>query len=350
MKICPVLLSAAALASVLMFPASIDAQWLTVRTPGIPRTADGTVNLAAPAPKTADGKPDLSGLWRAGPKYESDFTASVALAWAEARSRARQANPAADSWSTLCLPPGPMIPFSGQQKIVQTPAAVTILYEVPNNFRQIFTDGRALPKDPNPTFQGYSVGRWEGDAFVVETIGFNDRSFVGRPGYPYTEALRVTERYRRRDFGHIDVQMTIDDPKTFTRPWTMTTELLFDPDTELLEYVCNENEKSRQHFVQPRETTAPEVRVSPALLAKYVGVYQVMTPRGQSKATITLQGDQLMADVPGFTAGRMLPQSDTMFTLGGVVVEFVPNEKGDVDYFIAHAVEGDFKSPRISGP
>ena len=121
-------------------------------------------------------------------------------------------------------------------------------------------DGRGLPKDPNPTWQGYSVGRWDGDTLVVDSIGFNDKSMVGRPGYPHTEALRVTERYRRRDFGHIDLQMTIDDPKAYTRSWTIHTELVLEADTELLEYVCNENEKSRQHFVQPSTSSSTDIR------------------------------------------------------------------------------------------
>jgi hypothetical protein len=345
-------LKAAALVTLFLFfpSASTDGQWLTQPTPGIPRTADGKPNLSAPAPRTVDGKPDLSGLWHAGPAYQSDFKESDAQPWAQARMREREANPAADSWAILCLPPGPMIAFSGPHRIIQTAHFVTVLYEVPNNFRQIFTDGRALPNDPNPTWQGYSVGRWDGETFVVDTVGFNGKSWVGRPGYPTTEALRVTERYRRRDFGHIDVQITIDDPKTFSHSWTMTTELLFDPDTELIEFVCNENEKDRQHFVLPPSTSSAEIHIDPAVLAKYVGVYQVMTPRGQSKATITVQGDQLMADVPGIGSGRMVPQSATMFAFRGAIVEFVPNETGTVDYFIAHAVEGDFKSPRIDGP
>lgn len=338
-----------ALVVALLAGSSAEAQWLTQPTPGIPRTADGKPNLSAPAPRAHDGKLDLSGLWHAGTKYDSDFKPSDAQAWAQTKSRERETNPAADSWGTLCLPPGPMIPFTGPSRIVQTPQMITVLYEVPNNFRQIFTDGRMLPKDPNPTWQGYSVGHWDQDTFVVETIGFNDKSFVGRPGYPHSEALRVTERYRRRDFGHIDLQITIDDPKTFARPWTMSTELLFDADTELLEYVCNENEKDRQHFVQP-STSSAEVHVDPAVLAKYAGVYQVTTPRGQSKATITVQGDQLMVDVPGIGAGQLVPQSATMFAFRGAIIEFAPNEKGDVDYFIVHAVEGEFKSPRLSGP
>jgi hypothetical protein len=335
--------------ALLVLPSASAAQWLTLRTPDIPRTADGKPNLSAPAPRTSDGRPDLSGIWHAGTKIDSDFVRADAQPWAQEQARQREENPAADSWATLCLPPGPMINFTGPLKIIQTPRLVTVLYEVSNNFRQVHMDGRELPQDPNPTWQGYSVGRWEGDTLVVETIGFNDKSTVGRPAYPHSEALHFTERYRRRDFGHIDLQMIVDDPKVFARAFTISAELLFDPDSELLESVCNENEKSRQHFVQPQSTSAPEIRVDPAVLAKYVGVYQVMTPRGPSKATMTLEGDQLMVDVPGFGNGRLVPQSATMFTFRGAVIEFVPNEKGEVTYLIVHAVEGAFKGPRLDG-
>jgi hypothetical protein len=332
-------------ASVLTLAATTSAQWLTQPTAGIPRLPDGKPNLSAPAPRSADGKPDLSGLWHAGPKWDTDFKETDVQQWAQEQARQRLANPASLSWSVLCLPPGPMVTFSGPLKIIQTPQIVAVLYEVPNNFRQIFLDGRGLPKDPNPTWQGYSVGRWEGETLVVESNGFNDKSWVGRPGYPHTEALRVTERYSRRDFGHMDVQITFDDPKTFARSWTATTELLYDPDTEMLEYVCNENEKSVQHFVQPQP--APAIAVDVASLGKFAGVYQMMTPRGMANATVTVDGGQLMIDVPGFGSGRMVPQSATMFQFRGAVLEFVSNEKGDVTHLIAHVVEGDFKGPRI---
>jgi hypothetical protein len=332
-------------ASVLTLAATTSAQWLTQPTAGIPRLPDGKPNLSAPAPRSADGKPDLSGLWHAGPKWDTDFKETDVQQWAQEQARQRLANPASLSWSVLCLPPGPMVTFSGPLKIIQTPQIVAVLYEVPNNFRQIFLDGRGLPKDPNPTWQGYSVGRWEGETLVVESNGFNDKSWVGRPGYPHTEALRVTERYSRRDFGHMDVQITFDDPKTFARSWTATTELLYDPDTEMLEFVCNENEKSVQHFVQPQP--APAIAVDVASLGKFAGVYQMMTPRGMANATVTVDGGQLMIDVPGFGSGRMVPQSATMFQFRGAVLEFVSNEKGDVTHLIAHVVEGDFKGPRI---
>jgi hypothetical protein len=126
---------------------------------------------------------------------------------------------------------------------------VLILYEAFATFRQIFTDGRSLPPDPNPSWMGYSVGHWEGETLVVDTAGFNDKSWIDTGGRPHSEALHVTERYRRRDFGHLEIQITIDDPKAYTKPWTVTEVLHLLPDTELLEYVCNENNKDLPHLV-----------------------------------------------------------------------------------------------------
>ena len=238
-----------------------------------------------------------------------------------------------------------MISLSGPLRIIQTPQVVGMLHELPNNFRQIYTDGRPLPTDPSPTFQGYSVGRWDGDTFVVETVGYNARSLVGRPPYPHTEALRTVERYHRRDFGHIDLELTIDDPKTFMRPWKLTAELLFDADTDLLEYVCNENEKSRQHFVKSDNTS--EFHVDRSVLATYAGAYEIMGPRGLARATVTLNGDQLEMSVPGRGDGRLIARSATSFDFRGTAIEFVVNETGEATHLIAHAVEGDFKGSRV---
>ena len=336
--------------SMLLFlPSTGSSQWLKQPTPGIPRTADGKPNLTAPAPRTHDGKPDLSGLWETGERFETDFKPADAMPWAQAEVRQRQLNPLNDSWAILCLPAGPNVTFTGPLKILQTPGMTAILYEMTNNYRQIFTDGRELPKDPNPTWQGYSVGRWDGEAFVVETTGFNDRSRLGRPAlYPHTEALRITERYHRRDFGHIEVQMTVDDPKTFTRPWTTTTELTLQPDTEMLEYVCNENEKDRQHFVQTLETNAG-IASDPATLTRFVGTYEVNGPRGRLlMVTVTLEDNHLMIDVPGRERSALAQQSPTMFQSQGVAIEFILDEHGEAAQLIAHAVEGAFKGTRTA--
>ena len=134
-------------------------------------------------------------------------------------------------------------------KILNSSNIVIVLYEAVHAYRQIFTDGRPLPKDPNPTWLGYSVGRWEGDEFIVESSGFNDNVWLDNQGHPATESLRVTERFRRKTFGSMDVQVTIDDPKAYTKPWTVTLPLALQPDTEMLEYICVENEKDFARLV-----------------------------------------------------------------------------------------------------
>jgi hypothetical protein len=174
--------------------------------------------------------------------------------WADALTKERMTGAhASESPSAHCLPPGlPLLDESTAAgfpfKIVQEPNLVVILYEGPlSQFRQVFLDGRPLPKEPNPTWLGYSVGKWEGDTLVVETVGFNGMSWLDLVGHPSTDALRITERFRRRDFGHLDIQVTVDDPKAYTKPWTLNLPQLHFADTELLEAVC-ENEKDLKHL------------------------------------------------------------------------------------------------------
>jgi hypothetical protein len=156
-----------------------------------------------------------------------------------------------DDPNNFCLPSG--IPekdaVTSPWKIVQTPGLILILYESRTIFRQIFTDGRKLPQDPNPSWQGYSVGHWDGDTLVVETAGSNGKAWLDTNGHPVTDALHVTERFHRKDFGHMDLQITIDDPKAYTKPWTVTENPTLQPDTELLEYICEENNRDVGHFV-----------------------------------------------------------------------------------------------------
>jgi hypothetical protein len=262
------------------------AQWLHYPTPGIPRTPDGKPNLAAPAPRTPDGKPDLTGLWRNNSKLDSDLKPEDVQPWAQAAARRSAGNLQADFWTARCLPPGPLFGFLDLTKIVQTPALIVILAEAANRYRQIFMDGRELPKDPNPSWQGYSAGRWDGDALVVETIGFNDKNPVDYFLHPHTEALRLTERFRRMDFGHIELQITIDDPNAFTKSWTMKTGLQLEPDTELLEFVCNENERDVKHFVIT-EQDKKEIRLDSTLLSKYAGTYEQARP-GREPMILTI--------------------------------------------------------------
>jgi hypothetical protein len=235
---------------------SAAAQWVNVTLANTPRTADGKPNLAAPAPKTEDGKPDMTGIWRVSSgRYLQNIAVDLGeppfQPWAEALYKERVDALGKGRPSEACIPhgiPDGMLVSNFPFKIVQTPEVFVILYEEFNHYRQIFTDGRGLPPEANESWFGYSVGKWEGDTFVAETVGFNDKSWLDNPGHPHSEALRVTERFRRRDFGHLEMQITFDDPKAYTKPWSVTIPFDLFPDTELIESIC-ENEKDRPHLV-----------------------------------------------------------------------------------------------------
>ena len=234
--------------------APLTGQWLSYPTPVIPRTADGKLNLTAPAPKMPDGKPDLSGVWEhlnaRTTAYYLDGIEIPWQPWAKAVFDQRTADNQKDNPESQCLPRGtPKADAFDIHKIVQTPGLILVLYEYQTTFRQIFLDGRVLAKDPNPTWAGYSVGHWEGDTLVVESKGFNGKAWLSGRGNPTTDALHVTERMRRRDFGHMDIQITIDDPKAYTKPWTITENPHLLADTDLLESVCEENNKDARHIV-----------------------------------------------------------------------------------------------------
>jgi hypothetical protein len=241
-----------------------SAQWIGYQTKGIPRTADGKPNLSAPAPRTADGKPDLAGVWQAtsdpndpaggiegivGPKYLinilRDYKVAPMTAWAAGIYKQRNDDKLQGSPMIRCLPAGvPRLDaYPAPFKIVQTRDLVVILYESQTLFRQIFLDGRAHPKDPQPTWLGYSIGKWDGDILVVETVGFNDKTWLDGLGHPHSEAMRLTERFRRRDFGHMDIEITIEDPKAYTTAIRYVQPQALLVDGELIEYICNENAK-----------------------------------------------------------------------------------------------------------
>jgi hypothetical protein len=263
----------------------VQAQWLNYPTPGIPRLSGGQPNLNAPAPRTAEGKPDLTGVWMheltsvaemkrlfgdvidervkvdvpgmeigTQHKYSTNILLDVesreSLMRPEAaeimRQRAANRDPANVCQDVFGFPRAGLL--SEPIKIIQAPRTTVVLYEVGNLHRQIFTDGRTLPTEFEfPAFLGYSAGHWDGDVFVVETAGFNDRTPLDGQGHPHSDALRITERFRRRDFGHLDVEMTFDDPRLYSRPFTIS--ILHDllPDADLFEMFC-ENEKDSAHL------------------------------------------------------------------------------------------------------
>jgi hypothetical protein len=319
---------------------SVSAQWPNRPTPGVPRTPEGKPDLSASAPRSADGKPDLSGVWMVsnGSFYlTSDLKPEDIRPWAAALYKQRANDFRKDSDGIGCLPPGPKAGIGVgnlPMKIVQTPGLMMVLYEYQTIFRQIFTDGRPLPEDPNPTWMGYSVGRWDGDTLVVATAGYNDRSTIDLAGHPHTEALRMTERFHRRDAGHLEVQVTLEDPKAYTRPWTLPMEFSLVPDGEIIEYVC-ENERDSKHLVGK---SGEEVQVPVDVLAQYTGAYQAS---GRGVAIVSLEGNRLM--IAEGQAGKvpLTAHSETMFTMEGTGVEFVKDSKGTVSAMIEHWVEGD---------
>jgi hypothetical protein len=222
---------------------------------------DGTPDLDAPAPKTFDGKPDLSGIWRSDPVEDgfayarniaADLRPEEIQPWAAAVAAQRAENLQADAPWARCLPAGMPLDetTSISYRIVQTQGLVLIFHEeFDTTPRQIYTDDRELPKDPNPTWMGYSVGTWDGDTLVVETSGFNDKTWLDQLGHPHSEGLRLTERFRRLDFGHMTLQITVDDPKAFTRPFTLIRHPKLLADYTMLESFCNENERDSRHMV-----------------------------------------------------------------------------------------------------
>lgn len=317
---------------ILSIPAA--AQWLDFPTPGIPRTPNGKPNLSAPAPRTTDGKSDLSGIWRGGgPSYRfniaQDLKPGDVQPWAEALFQERVRDSRKESPLARCLPVS--IPFHNSfnlTRIVQTPGLMVILYESPNSpHRTVFTDGRPLPKDPEPTWLGYSVGRWDGETLVIDSAGFNDRTWLDSAGHPQTESLRITERLHRRDFGHMDFEMTIDDPKVFTKPFTIKMQRLLEPDTEILEDVC-ENERDAPHM-----SGGNRLRLTTEVLSKYVGVYEFAPGR---EAVVTLVGDSLFVQGANQPRLPLLPQTETTFmsTATPDGFEFVKDAQGTVTHLI----------------
>ena len=247
--------SIAAFIVLLSATVSLQAQWLHYPTPGIPRTPDGKADLSAPVPRTPDGKPDLSGVWivRTG-KYFQDLGAGGVeipmLPWAKTLYEARVKNLQIGHPSERCLGHG-VSDFDTDttpRKIIQAPGVIAILFESYHHYRQILMDGRPLPEPSQPSYQGYSVGKWEGDTLVVDTNGVNDIGWLDKNGHPQTETTRFTERFTRRNFGHIDLQLTVDDPKAYAKPFTVAFGWDLLPDEELIEAIC-ENEKDAEHLV-----------------------------------------------------------------------------------------------------
>jgi hypothetical protein len=268
--------SAAAIAviAVIANAAPLGAQWLHYSTARVPTTASGQPDLNAPAPRTADGKPDLSGMWEAEAGRVSrpcpttvceelrtselwlDFGHGLAgglpyQPWAADAVKQRKVTNGKEDPTSHCLPLGvPRLLVDPEyRKIVQVPGLTVILTERDASYRQVFTDGRPLPVDPQPSWNGYSTGRWEGDTLVVETNGLRDAMWLDRSGSPLTDAAKITERFRRVNYGNLEIAVTIDDSKAYTKPFTVNVKESIVLNTEMLDYICTENERDLKHLV-----------------------------------------------------------------------------------------------------
>jgi hypothetical protein len=296
------------------------AQWLSLPTPGIPRMANGKPDLSAPAPRTAGGHPELTGLWRPV-KTSGDLRDETKVQpWARTLMAERERNYYKDGPQFQCLPSGPayIAGGGGLRRIVQSPSVIAIL-NGDMTYRTIFMDGRALEPDPLPIWMGYSVGRWDRDTLVVESNGFNDKTWLHGEGLSHTERLRITERYRRLDFGHMQLEVTYEDPGTFDSPLHEVVAMEYAADDELLEVVCNEASEGTKHWVGDKsaDAQATAVDVSPKILAKYVGTYRGYWLDNLTTVEVTLEDGALFLRRNRGEKTPLLAQSETTFVCPG---------------------------------
>jgi hypothetical protein len=340
-----------------LLPVSLCAQWLNFPTPGMPRTGDGKPNLTAPAPRTADGKPDFTGLWafpidsavgNIAVRNTGDLKPADVQPWAQALVRQRAESFAKDNPRYHCLPEGPgySAGTGGMKRFIQTPTMIVFLNE-DLTYRQIFMDGRSLETNANPSWMGYAVGHWDGDTLVVESSGFNDRTWL-LDGYPHTEALRMTERYRRTDFGHLEITVTFQDPGAYSKAWTVPVRGQLAADTEMLESVCNENgDSGQEHWVgKPSDDEKSAAKIAPEVMAKYVGFYKGPYIQGPRTIEVSFTDGALFISVNGGPKQRVFPQSETSFSGTGLIYRFIRDEHGIATHIIEGHVSGDYKYER----
>ena len=336
-------------------PAS--AQWLDRPWPGIPRTADGKPNLAAPAPRGPDRKPDLTGVWNAPAPVARPDPANL-QPWVTDLARQHQQDYFKMRPSYRCRPSGPEGErYGGWKRILQTPTTIAILND-DLTYRVIHTDGRELEADAPPSWMGYSVGRWEGDTLVVDSVGFNDKTWVSRYGVAHTEGLRVRERYRRSDFGHLQVEVTYTDPGAYAKPWSFNVVMALAADTEMLESVC---ESSSEYWAGSLSDAANQaVSVPPDVLARYVGVYSGIYGGNKRTIEVLLSGGQLVVRIvgdavegglgaAGLDAGTprpLVPQTQTLFEGLGLGYQFEVDDKGVATAVFEIHISGPYRFAR----
>jgi len=311
----------------------LAAQWLTLPTPGIPRTADGEPDLSAPMPRAADGYPDLSGLWRPERVTGDLSDRGKFQEWVRTLIDERESRFFTDNPRLGCLPSGPEnLTNSGNsyglRRILQHPTMIAVLYN-DGTYRQIFMDGRELEPEPLPTWVGYSVGRWDNDTLVVESNGYNDKTWVSR-GVSHTESLRITERYHRSDFGHIQLDVTYEDPGAFESPLHVVIEMEFIADDEMLETVCAEayGGERANWTAETTEIDEEAVEVTQEILARYVGTYRGRYLENSVTIEVTLEAGELLMQRNNGVSARLMPQSETAFVSGGFGYVFTVEGEG----------------------
>ena len=313
----------------------LSAQWISLPTPGIPRAADGAPDLSAPAPRTADGHPDLTGLWRTGRMSGDLGDRSKYLPWVAELIDERDSRFFADNPRFHCLPNGPANLTSGGnsyglRRILQHPSMITVLFN-DGSYREIFMDGRELEPDPLPTWTGYSVGRWEGDTLVVHSNGYNDKTWLNSRGLSHTGELRMTERYRRPNFGRIGIEVTYEDPRAFEAPLQATIEMNFAADDVMLETVCAEayggDRGDWTSGVTGRDETS--VEVDPEILARNVGTYRGMYLTNTITIGITMEDGQLFLQRGNGGRAPLAAQTETAFLPQGGGFGYIFTVEGD---------------------
>jgi len=333
------------------------AQWLDHPWPGIPRRADGKPDLTAAVPRGPEGRPDLTGVWNGSPPL-LHLDAGTLQPWVADLVRQRQEEYYKTRPAYQCLPSGPESQlFGGTKRFLHTPTALAILND-DLSYRVIHLDGRELESNPLPSWMGYSVGRWDGDTLVVDSNGFNDKTWVSRFGVSHTEALRVSERYRRLDFGHLQIEVTFTDPGAFTKPWGFTLDMRLAADTEMLESVC---EHSSDYWAGTlSDAVSRSVSVPPEVLERYVGVYTGIYGSRERTYEVSLSGGQLFATIVGVRSGAglgapgldegaprpLVARSDTAFEGQGLGYRFVVDDEGAVTDLVVIHVSGEYRYPR----
>ena len=317
-----------------------EAQWLNRPTPNIPRTSDGRPDLTAAAPRGADGHVDLSGVWNGRPaviRVPDDALTERS----KTLIHEREENYFSDRPAFQCLPSGPET-MVGWRRIIQTPSLIAIAHEN-LTYRLVYMDGRTLEPNPERTWMGYSVGRWESDTLVVDSFGFNDRTWLDGRGLPHTEALRTTERFVRRTVGQLQVELTVTDPGAFEKSWSTSYTLNFQADTDMVEGVC---EDRTRWIGRLSESEKAAVAVSPATLVRYVGVYSGLWGTLLRTVRVELEGGVLYLNGVLNERVRLIPHSDWSFSgTDGLSFEFDPSGN-PAAFMVERHVSGDYRYTR----